>query len=163
MPVNDGQANTRGIELEAKFTLPLFFAEAPAIDLRANFARNWSTVDAVEGPNNRLDQQNPFSSTLGMDYKLGQLTTGASYSFRTGGPVRVSDRQGVFQSARRDIELYSLWKFDPKNQLRVGLYNVLAQQFVTENTYRDPKTGTLKSRSIAPGVVTLRAVMEMKF
>ena len=163
LPVNDGTATTRTLEFEAKFPLKSVIKNAPAIDLRANFARNWSTVDAVEGPNNRLDQQNPFSSTLGMDYKLGQLTTGASYSFRTGGPVRVSDRQGVFQSARRDIELYSLWKFDPKNQLRVGLYNVLAQQFVTENTYRDPKTGTLKSRSIAPGVVTLRAVMEMKF
>ena len=162
LPVNDGTATTRGVEFEAKFPLKSLMKDAPAIDLRANFARNWSSVDAVEGPNNRLDQQTPFSSTLGIDYKLGQLTTGASYSFRTGGPVRVSERQGVYQSARRDLEMYALWKFDPKNQLRVGLNNVLAQDFINESSYRSD-TGSVKSRSVSPGVVMLRATMEMKF
>ena len=119
-------------------------------------------MDAVTGPNNRLDQQTPFSATLGIDYKLGKLTTGGSYSFRSGGPVRVSERQSIYQSARRDLEMYALWKFDPKNQLRVGLQNVLAQDFVNESAYRDAN-GTLKTRSILPGVAVVRATMEMTF
>jgi len=162
LPVNDGKATTRGLEFEAKFPLKAVMKNAPAIDLRANFARNWSSVDAVTGPNNRLDQQTPFSSTLGIDYKLGQLTTGGSYSFRSGGPVRVSERQSVYTSARRDLEVYALWKFDPKNQLRVSLQNVLAQDFINESVYRDAN-GTRKASSIAPGIAVVRATMEMKF
>ena len=162
LPLNDGTATTHGLEFEAKFPLKSIMKDAPAIDLRANFARNWSSVDSVQGPNNRLDQQTPFSSTLGVDYKLGKLTTGGSFSFRSGGPVRVSERQSIYQTARRDLEMYALWKFDPKNQLRVGLQNILAQDFVNESAYSDA-SGTLKSRSVSPGVVVVRATMEMKF
>jgi outer membrane receptor for ferrienterochelin and colicins len=163
MPINDGKALTRGLEFEAKFPLKSIVESAPAIDLRANLNRNWSKVDAVQGPNNRLDQQTPFSATLGMDYKTGQLTTGGSYSFRSGGPVRISERQSAYQTARRDLEMYGLWKFDPKNQLRVALSNVLEQDYVSETTYRDPVDGTTTRRTVSPGYATMRVTMEMKF
>ena len=35
MPVNDGQATTRG-EFDAKFPLRAFMEDAPAVDIRAN-------------------------------------------------------------------------------------------------------------------------------
>ncbi len=161
-PVNDGDATTRGVEFEAKFPLTSLFAKAPALDLRFNLSRNWSSVSAVEGPNNRLDQQTPFSATLGADYKKGSLTTGASYSFRNGGPVRVSENQDVYTTPRRDLEMYALWKFDPKNQLRVGLTNLLAQDYISENTYTDA-SGSVRRRTTTPGEAQVRLTMEMKF
>ena len=164
MPVNDGTATTRGLEFEAKFPLTSVFEKAPAIDLRLNMSRNWSTVSAVPGPNNRLDQQTPFSATLGADYKQGSLTTGASYSFRNGGPVRVSEEQGVYTSPRRDLEMYGLWKFNPKHQLRVGLTNILAQDYINESmyTYQDG-SGAIRRRTFTPGEAQVRVTMEMKF
>jgi outer membrane receptor for ferrienterochelin and colicins len=162
LPVNDGQANTRGIELEAKFPLKSLVAAAPAIDLRASISRNWSSVDAVPGPDNRLNEQTPFSATLGMDYKAGALTTGGSFAFKNGGPVRISVQQTSYQSVRRDLELYGLWKFDPRNQLRVAVSNILGQDFIAEKTYADA-SGTVHRTSIFPGTVVLRATMEMKF
>ncbi len=162
LPVNDGTATTRGIELEAKFPLKAVMKNAPAIDLRANVSRNWSTVDAVPGPYNRLDAQTPFSGTVGIDYKTGKLTAGGSYSFRSGGPVRVSDKQTSRTSARRDLELYALWKYDMRNQIRVGLSNVLAQDYHNESTYQEAGR-LLKSSSISPGVMMVRATLEMKF
>ena len=162
MPINDGQAHTRGIELEAKFPLKSLVATAPAIDLRASVSRNWSSVDAVQGPNNRLDSQTPFSATLGIDYKEGALTTGGSFAFKNGGPVQISDTQSSYQSVRRDLEVYGLWKFDPRNQLRVAVSNILRQDFIVQNTYSDT-FGSVHRTSIFPGVVVLRATMEMKF
>ncbi|MES2017187.1 MAG: TonB-dependent receptor [Pseudomonadota bacterium] len=161
-PINDGMAVTRGLELEAKFPLTSVIKDAPAIDLRASLSRNWSSVDAVKGPNNRLDQQTPFSATLGLDYKTGRLTTGGSYAFRNGGMVKQSEFQSSYLSARRDLEAYGLWKFDLKNQLRVALTNILAQDYVNESSYLEP-TGSFRRRAVYPGDVSLRATMEMKF
>jgi hypothetical protein len=136
---------------------------APAIDLRANLSRNWSNVDAVPGPDNRLDQQTPFSSTLGIDYKSGRLTTGGSYVFRSGGPVRLSQTQSSYQTARRELEMYALWKFDARQQLRVVLSNLLAQDALSENTYLSTVRGTTVRRSVTPGEPAIRVNLETKF
>jgi outer membrane receptor for ferrienterochelin and colicins len=162
LPVNDGRATTRGIELEAKFPLKSLIATAPALDLRASVSRNWSSVDAVPGPNNRLNAQTPFSATLGVDYKLGALTTGGSFAFKTGGPVRISTTQSSYQTARRELEVYGLWKFSPQNQLRVAVSNILGQGYEAQNTYAD-QFGTVNRSTSYKGPVVLRATMEMKF
>ncbi|GAB3458667.1 bifunctional siderophore receptor/adhesin Iha [Massilia terrae] len=162
LPSNFGNARTYGLELETKFPLKSLWAEAPALDLRASVSRNWSTVDSVAAPNNRLDQQTPVSATFGLDYKVGQLTTGASYAFKNGGQVRISANQLAYQSVRRDVDMYALWKFDPKNQLRVALANVLRQDFINSGSYFD-QNGSVTRTSITPGRMVVRATMEMKF
>jgi outer membrane receptor for ferrienterochelin and colicins len=162
LPTNFGSARTYGLELESKFPLKTLWAEAPALDLRASVSRNWSTVDSVPGPNNRLDQQTPLSATLGVDYKIGQLTTGASYAFKNGGPVRISENQLAYQSVRRDVDVYALWKFNPKNQLRVALSNVLRQDYINSGSYFD-QNGSVTRTSINPGKMIARVTMEMKF
>jgi outer membrane receptor protein involved in Fe transport len=48
--INDGRAETRGIELEAKFPARVLIDHAPNLDLRASVSRNWSRVDSVPGP-----------------------------------------------------------------------------------------------------------------
>ena len=162
-PINDGTATTRGLEFEVKFPLKSVYEAAPALDIRFNMSRNWSTVSAVDGPNNRLDQQTPFSATLGADYKAGALTAGVSYSFRNGGPVRLSTKQAVYTSPRRDLEMYALWKFDPKNQLRVGLTNVLAQDYISGNSFVNNDGSSVRRTNLTPGEAVLRATMEIKF
>jgi outer membrane receptor for ferrienterochelin and colicins len=162
LPMNAGRAQTRGLELEAKFPLKSLMANAPAIDLRANLSRNWSSVDSVPGPNNRLDQQTPLSANFGLDYKVGALTTGGSFGFKNGGVVQVSDRQAAYVSVRRDLDLYALWKFDPKNQLRVAVSNVLGQDFINERSYAGTD-GELRRRWLYPATANVRATMEMKF
>ncbi|WP_226929317.1 TonB-dependent receptor plug domain-containing protein [Janthinobacterium aquaticum] len=164
-PVNDGRANTQTLELEAKFPLrAVLAAPVPAIDLRASLSRNWSQVERVPGPNNRLDQQTPFSGNLGIDYKTpdGVLTTGGSFNFRNGGPVRVTELQSSYTSPRRDLDLYALWKFNPKIQLRLAASNLLAQDFQSDSIYSDA-SGTIRRNSISPSTPQGRATLEMKF
>jgi outer membrane receptor protein involved in Fe transport len=162
--INDGRAETRGIELEAKFPLRALVDKAPALDLRASVSRNWSRVDSVPGPDNRLDQQTPVSATLGVDYKSpnGMLSTGSNFSFRNGGLARLSGTQGGYSSVRRDLDVYALWKLDPQNNLRVAVSNLLAQDYTTESLYSDAN-GTLNRTSIASGETQLRVTVEKRF
>jgi outer membrane receptor protein involved in Fe transport len=162
-PSNAGQARTRGLELEAKFPLKAVVATTTALDLRASLSRNWSTVDSVPGPNNRLDAQTPVSATVGADFRQGPLTVGGSYVFKNGGEVRISGNQISYQSVRRDLDLYALWKFDPKLQLRMATANLLAQDFVSESSYVLAGNGTQSTRTITPLYRSVRATLEIKF
>jgi outer membrane receptor for ferrienterochelin and colicin len=162
-PINDGVARTHGIELEAKLPLRSMFKDAPAVDLRANVARNWSILENVPGPDNRLDQQTPVSGTLGMDYKLAKLplTMGGSYSFQNGGPVRISVNQYAYTAPKRTLDLYGLWKFSPKTQLRVALANALHQENVSMTRYADAN-GSMSDTTYTPTATAMRATLEMK-
>ncbi|MFS2137516.1 TonB-dependent receptor plug domain-containing protein [Duganella sp. Dugasp56] len=162
--INDGRAETRGIELEAKFPMRALLDTAPALDLRASVSRNWSRVESVPGPDNRLDQQTPISATLGVDYKSpsGVLSTGSNFSFRNGGLARLSGTQGGYSSVRRDLDVYALWKLDPQNNLRVAVSNLLAQDYTTESLYSDAN-GTQNRMSVASGETQLRVTVEKRF
>ncbi|WP_162249873.1 TonB-dependent siderophore receptor [Massilia sp. Root351] len=163
-PMNAGTANTRGIELEAKLPLRSMYPTAPAIEMRANLSRNWSDLDSVPGPNNRLDQQTPVSGTVGADWKLDSLplTLGGSFSFQSGGPVRISEKQYAYSIPKRSLDLYGLWKFTPKTQLRVAVANALHQDNYSESTFVEP-TGTLRDGTLTPTTAVVRALLEMKF
>ena len=163
-PVNDGDALTRSLELEAKFPLSAVLQDVPDIDLRASLARNWSRVDAVPGPDNRLDQQVPVSGTLGVDYKTpgGKLTTGASFAFKNGGNVRVNVEQSRYQSVRRELDVYALWKFNPTYQLRLAATNLLAQDTVSESRYVDDN-GVQRRTTFSDGQAVARVTLESRF
>jgi len=164
MPINDGVATTRGIELELKLPVRTLLKTAPAIDLRVNLARNWSTISSVPGPNNRLDQQTPFSGNVGFDYKLDKmpLTMGGNFSYLSGGPVRISENQSAYLPTKRVLDLFGIWKFSPKVQLRVSVSNALHQDNLSDRTYAD-SSGTLQASTRVPTTAVVRGLMEVKF
>ncbi|MBB5369206.1 MULTISPECIES: TonB-dependent siderophore receptor [unclassified Janthinobacterium] len=143
-PYNNGTALARGIELEAKLPLTVLFASAPKLDLRANLARNWSRVDAVPGPDNRLDSQLPWSANLGADYQLTglPLTVGGNLNYQAGGASRDTRELWSYQGTKRELDLYGLWKFSDKLRLRLSGANLLAQKFPTRSLYAD-NTGSI--------------------
>lgn len=162
-PSNQDSALTRSLEIETKFPLKAVMDNAPAVDLRASVNRNWSRVESVPGPYNRLDQQTPLTVNLGADYKIGQLSTGGSFAYRRGGPVRVSLNQRSYVWPRRELDLYALWKFDAQRQLRFAVGNGLSQDFQTESTYEDPRIGSQTRSFTFPQGVRYRVTYELKF
>jgi outer membrane receptor protein involved in Fe transport len=154
-PFNQGNASVRGLELEAK--LPL----SPVLDLRANLSRNWSSVDSVQGPNNRLENQVPFTANLGADYRLpgAALTVGGSLNYQAGGPVRQSPLLEIGGSPKRELDLYALWKMDAKTQLRFSASNLLRQQASEFHDYRDAD-GRRYRVTQTPTHATLRILLE---
>ncbi|MFS2007883.1 TonB-dependent receptor plug domain-containing protein [Duganella sp. CT11-25] len=152
-PFNSGNASVRGVELEAR--LPL----TSALDLRANLARNWSRVDSVPGPDNRLETQTPFTANLGMDYRWSSLTFGGSLNYQAAGPVRQSAQVFFAGSPKRELDLYALWKADAKTQLRISASNLLRQQASESHYYADADAKRRRT-TITPTYATLRMMLE---
>ena len=161
-PANAGQAITRGLELETKFPLKALMKDAPAIELRASISANWSEVDGVPGPDNRLDNQTPLSGNFGIDYKKGNLSTGASLAWRRDATIQVSERQAAFLKGRRDLEAFALYKFTPKTQLRVALSNILGEDFGNRYTFLEPERLVVRNVRFPAGP-SVRATLELKF
>ena len=154
-PFNSGDASVRGIELEAK--LPL----SSRLDLRANLARNWSRVDSVPGPDNRLENQMPLTANLGADYRLAGAawTVGGNMNYQAGGPVRQSALVRMHTSPKRELDLYALWKTDAKTQLRFSASNLLRQQADESHEYVNDN-GRRYRVSQTPTSATLRILLE---
>lgn len=159
-PFNGGRANVHGIEADLKFPLRTWAAGAPDIDLRVNLGRNWSTLDSVPGPNNRLSEQTPLSANAGFDYRLsGAYSMGANFNLQTGGPVRIDRYLGSYSGVNRTLDVYGVWKADKNTQLRLSLSNALRQDQLQAQSYRDDNGATERS-SVTPGSATARIVLE---
>lgn len=162
-PDNVGRADTRSLELDTKFPLKRLLGDAPAIDLRASLNRNWSEVESVPGPDNRVERQTPLSATLGMDWKTGAWTTGASLSFRSAALVRSSVDRWTYARTGRDLDAYALWKLRPRLQLRFAASNLLRYDSGFEVRYADAIAGLQKRSWTYPGSIKLRTTLETTF
>ena len=163
-PINNGNAASRSLEFDAKFPLQSLMPTAAPIDFRFNMARNFSRVEEVPGPNNRLDQQVPFNATLGIDYRMrgGKIVAGGSFTYRGGGDVRTSVAQSRFLAAKRDLDMYLLYKYTEKLQLRLRLANILRPEAINASTYTD-NSGRTVSRNANPTAMNVGASVEYKF
>ena len=130
-PANIGSARTSGIELEAKFQLAELMANAPDVDLRANYSRFWSDVEGIPGPDNRLDQQAEQTANVGFDYRLKAvpLTVGGGYNWTPAIEVQTSLAERVSTGPKRQLDLYGLWKFKPDLHLRIAGSNLLGEDY----------------------------------
>lgn len=161
-PRNLGKAHVRTLDVEARFPLKAFWAQAPAFDLRANASRNWSSVDDVPGPNNRLERQPAWSANLGGDYSGGAWNGGASLALVAPGWTRNSVPESSYSSGRRDLETYLLYKFNPLSQLRFTLRNALKRDATSISRYQDQQGG-YQSMTVTPGYAGWRLQYEHKF
>ena len=163
-PFNNGNASVHGIELEAKLPLRRLLGQAaPALDLRANLARNWSRVERVPGPDNTLEEQVPVTANLGADYKLPGTawTVGGDFTYKGGFTTRQSAQLRTGSSPGRQLDLYALWKFDAKTQLRVAGSNLLHQQAREWQQYQD--TGTRARDTFTETRAAVRVMVEHQF
>jgi outer membrane receptor protein involved in Fe transport len=160
--INRGNANTWGIELDAKFPLKSVWADAPAIDFRGSMSRHWSKVDSIPGPDNRLDNQTPFSASLGLDYRNGDFATGASFQYSTGGWVRRSEREFGYTRISRELEWYGHYKFNPRQSLRVSASNLLSPDWISASRFVDEGLA-VNTDSISRRYAGWRVLFEQKF
>jgi outer membrane receptor for ferrienterochelin and colicins len=163
-PDNVGNALSRGIELEAKFKLQQLVKRAPDVALRVNLNRNWSSVDSIAGPDNRLESQTPLSANLGADYALagGRHTVGGNFSLQTGGWVSRAQDEAAYTGVVRNLELYGLWKVERRLQLRLALANLLHQPTLAESRFSYAEGASLH-RQVGSNPATARLTLEYKF
>ncbi|MGV0959429.1 MAG: TonB-dependent receptor plug domain-containing protein [Limnohabitans sp.] len=138
-PTNVGNAITQGVELEAKFRLDQWVAQALPVDVRANVSFFHSKVLDVPGPNNRLDQQPDMTANLGGDYRLRglPLTLGGNLNWNPAYDTRRTDQQWAYQGAKRAVDVYGLWRLSPSAGLRLTVSNLTPLDYITGSTFRN--------------------------
>ncbi|CAN7470457.1 TonB-dependent receptor [Pseudoduganella sp. LjRoot289] len=162
VPQNLGKAHVRGIELESKFPLKAVMGSAAQVDVRASISRNWSWVDGVPGPDNRLYGQPRWSANFGADYVQGVWSGGASLALVAGGWTRDALYESKLRSAQRALEAYALHKFSPRSQLRLTVLNLLKVGQSGSARYADPY-GSIQSDERREGYASWRAQYEYRF
>lgn len=160
---NQGQARVLSVELESRLRLRAAWPGAPDVDLRAGAARNWSTVDQVPGPDNRLDSQVPLSATLGADWRVSDLplTLGASLAWRAGLLARTSLTQSTASNGQKTLDLYGLWQLSPSAQLRAAVNNALRPHELGSETYFDAN-GAFRQVTDTPSALGVSIGLELK-
>lgn len=132
-PDNQGDATVRGIEFEGKNT-------RGALTARINLARNWSRVDSVPGPDNRIEGQAAYSGNIGADYapSAGKIGMGGTFTYRGRASSRVSQLFYSHNAARRQLDLYAVWKRDARSRLRLSVSDALHPDYREQDTYLGP-------------------------
>ncbi|CUI06938.1 TonB-dependent receptor plug domain-containing protein [Massilia antarctica] len=153
-PANQGRASARGVALEAKLPLPGFTRAA----LNGNVARNWSRIDKVQGPDNRLAEQAPLTASLGIDIRAA-LTVGASFTYARGAVTRYSPVWREGNGGNRLLDMYVLWGAGKQTRLRVGLSNALRRSNVSQSDHGGDGGMRSTRRELTPGAV-LRITFE---
>lgn len=162
MPVNDGNAQAHGIELDAKFPLSILFDDGKNIEFRANATRNWSSVDNVPTPNNRFAQQARLSANTGIDYKANDSWSGgASYTFTSGGQFQLSQESSRYISVSRRLDAFVKWKLNKETTMRFVVRNLLAQDNVNIQSYVSSKLITT-NQEFSPSFRQFGITLEMK-
>jgi len=119
-PYNRGRATVRGLEFDGK-------ARRGAFSARVNLARNWSRVDSVAGPDNRIAGQPAYSGNVGLDYApaAARVDAGATYTVQGRATSRTSTWLASEDGAERQLDLYAVWKRNASARLRLSVTELL--------------------------------------
>lgn len=157
-PVNNGDADVAGIELDMKSPVKL---GTLALELRFNAGRNWSRVRTVPGPDNTLAGQVPFTVNAGIDYRAGSAwAAGANLNVRGGTTSRSID--GVANDLGRValLDLYWTRKLDARWRARVSVTNALGRHTRTGTTYRGADGSVVRRMLDWDGMAGIRIGLE---
>ena len=152
-PVNFSKARTTGLEFEVKGRagelMPSLFDAKTALNLRASLNYYRSRVDAVPGPDNRLDNQQPWSGNLGFDYRFAALplSVGSSLAYTPGYRTRQTEVQALEQTRVRSLDAFALWSFSRTVSVRLAVNNIApldsatATRFTSGDSTRTERLG----------------------
>lgn len=128
-PVNLAGARSTGYEIElkgpARDLLPAW-GLPPELSLRASFSRYRSSVDGIPGPDNRLEQQQPWQLAAGFDHRVtaSPLGFGANLSYTPAYTTQQTVAQTQTQGRVRGVDAYASWTFSRESVARLSLNNV---------------------------------------
>ncbi|MCE2916226.1 MAG: TonB-dependent receptor [Rubrivivax sp.] len=138
-PRNFSSATTRGLEFEIKGRaselMPKLLAGMKNTNLRASLNFYRSSVEALPGPDNRLDGQQPWTSTLGFDHRVNgtPLNFGGSLTINPAYDTRLLLDQVQQRSSTKSLDLFAQWVFKPGLSMRVAA-NAGSQPFGPTNS-----------------------------
>lgn len=139
-PVNNGNASVHGIEFDTKIPVAAPQPGWPAMDLRANLGRNWSHVDNLPSPNNRLAAQAPLSANVGVDLRFkSAISAGLNLHVVSGNVARLTPALTTQTGILRELDTYVAWHAW-RGQWRLSASDLLHQTRREGQLYDDGTT-----------------------
>lgn len=126
-PQNFSSATTSGIEFEMKGRaaelMPSLVDKASPLNLRASLNLYRSRVEALPGPDNRLDGQQPWTASFGFDQRITglPLTVGGSLNLNPAYDTLLTLDQTQQRSRTHTLDVYGLWVFRPGLSARLAV------------------------------------------
>jgi iron complex outermembrane receptor protein len=137
-PQNFSDAVTSGFEFElrgrASDLMPSLLGTAKALNIRTSLSIYNSSIAALNGPNNRLDGQQPWSANFGFDQRIAglPLSVGGNLSYTPGYETRQTVDQLLKRSSARSIDLFAMMFLSPTMSFRAAA-SAGVQQFGPPN------------------------------
>lgn len=137
-PQNFSDGTTSGVEFElrgrAADLLPSLLSHAKTLNLRTSLNIYRSSIQALPGPNNRLDDQQPWSANFGFDQRISglPLNVGGNMSYTPSYDTRLSTEQVFRRSSSRSIDLFAIVSVSSTLSLRAAA-SAGVQQFGPPN------------------------------
>ena len=137
-PQNFSDAATSGLEFElrgrASDLMPSLLGTAKALNIRTSLSIYNSSIAALNGPNNRLDGQQPWSANFGFDQRIAglPLSVGGNLSYTPGYETRQTVDQLLKRSSARSIDLFAMLFLSPTMSFRAAA-SAGVQQFGPPN------------------------------
>lgn len=140
-PANFGKAWTTGASLDARMKAPEFIDGAPKLELRTGVTWARSRVSTVAGPDNRLEDQSPWSGKVGLRWEPASWPAELSFDINWLPPTwrRVDENRLTRSDRRIDADLQAAWTLSPKTKLRGTITNLLARDRRTDDWYPVPE------------------------
>lgn len=161
--VNAGHAISKSLSFDTQFPLKRFVANAPELNFSFAVSKNWTSLSNLPPPDNRLTPIS-LSANTNIDYTARDipLSLGASLRYRDGNPLMVSLSQRQLHQAQTNLDMYGVWKFDKKTQLRFSIDNALKRAYADGFEFYDRRFTTTKLETKA-AYRTMRLNFEHNF
>ena len=136
-PENSGPAHVLGAEFETKGTIKAMSEDSAPLAYRLGITRNWSAVQAVPPPNNRLQEQPLMTASLGVDYGpfARSFTLGGNVNFERHGLARTSATQSTARDSRWLLDVYGLWRSSKTTTWRLTFANLIRRDDTVKSIY----------------------------
>ena len=137
-PQNFSDAVTSGLEFElrgrASDLMPTFLGTAKALNIRTSLSIYNSSIAALNGPNNRLDGQQPWSANFGFDQRITglPLSIGGNFNYTPGYDTRQTEDLVLKRSSARSVDVFALMFLSPTMSFRAAA-SAGVQQFGPPN------------------------------
>jgi len=137
-PQNFSDAVTSGLEFElrgrASDLMPKLLGTAKALNIRTSLSIYNSSIAALNGPNNRLDGQQPWSANFGFDQRITglPLSIGGNFNYTPGYDTRQTEDLVLKRSSARSVDVFALMFLSPTMSFRAAA-SAGVQQFGPPN------------------------------
>jgi outer membrane receptor protein involved in Fe transport len=162
--INAGTAQSQSLELSTQFPLKRWMSNAPDMDFSASYSHFWSNVKDLATPYNSLTPYQ-YVFTFGANYRAKDipLTAGVSAKIQDSHWQQTSLTERQYVKTPKNVDIYALWKFDKKTQVRFAVNNLFGGKAYDSLTYASVGNFRSQSAKAIPTARNFNMSFEYKF